>query len=412
MASFPTLDTSVEPEHPRKVISKKDRQVRLVKLFIIVAITIATVVLTSVDVYETAKIYNKEKQLKKKLENSIAAASLIHNLQKERGLTAMILGFKIINTKRDIEPLQYLARQETDEGIRALGEFSENKITCNGSKEQSSGCFTEALNNYRSKIDKQEEDSAQDIIQVTDQLRTYSSWINEYIAWLPQYTAHENLRNYANLVFAYQMIIQSKEDAGMERALGGLHFVQGKNFSTENHSWFNEKRIRAKNTLSTAFSFSDDVKSIYDSLIREMNATLWMPQMVLKRQILSSRNVYKPSTKSATEWFNLMTKYNNLMLQLQLKIGKSIQALVSDQIDSAAKTLIARSILLGFTFIVVPSIIISLIKVQNAFYIYTLSLFDKVGLKQGRTDFIMKENARHVESKYAYLVLPPKNRPN
>lgn len=389
-ATLPSLAATRAPEHPREVITTKDRRFQFFKHMIVVSISIATVVLTCWDVTQTVDIYRMKHELSNKIQSSIDLSSLIHNLQKERGLTALLLGLETLNTENQTERLKKV-RSETDENIIFLkkkGNADSKSVNV-----YTLLSFSEPLQKFRSEIDHYKEKK----IGIFNQLRTYTNWIGTLISWLPQYTESENLETYANLVFAYQMIIQSKEEAGLERAVGVLHFIRGKNFSSLNSSWYNEKRILAKSYLSTAFSFSKQIKSSFESAKKKENGNAWMKEMEKKRSIISSRNITNPSKESAREWFDLMTKYNDLMLELQLTDASLIQDRVDNDINAITKWLVLRAMLLCFTLVVVPCIIISLVRVQNAFYRYTLSLFNKVGLEQARTDFIMQENSRYVD---------------
>ena len=183
------------------------------------------------------------------------------------------------------------------------------------------------------------------------------------------------------------MIILSKEEAGMERALGGLKFTQGTNFSSSNTIWYNEKRVLAEKYLTIGFLFSSEIKNIHASLFT--NTSDLMKKIEKKRKVLSDGWYNKTSNDEAYEWFELMTKYNNLMLELQIRQADLLQEKVEDKRVESKNQLVIRSLLLCFTVIIVPVIVVSLARVQKSFYEYTLSLFDKVGLEQARTDFIM-----------------------
>ncbi len=384
------FQATADAEDPRGVITKKDRRYQLGKLFVIALVSTATVVLTIVDVAQTAKSYEKKTRLIYKVQGSINTAFLIHSLQKERGLTALQLGFQSLNFNEPRLKLRDM-RQETNKNIAVLERRDDTDLNVLSGGQSS---FPDALEKYRSKIDNGE-------INVIEHLQTYRHWIYLLISTLTNYIISENLEDYANLVYAYDMVVLSKEEAGMERALGGLKFTQGKNFSILNSTWYNEKRTLAQNYLKTAFLFSPEITNTYSMLLTKNNNTQIMKEINKKRSILIGTSYTKSSDDDAAyEWFELMTKHNNLMLELQIRQADLIQAKVNEEIDQSTYQLVIRSLLLCFTLIIVPCIVVSLGKVQKRFYEYTMSLFDKVGLEQARTDFLMRENARHVDSKY------------
>ena len=384
-----SLQATADAKDPKTVITKKDRRHQLVKLFIIALVSTATVILTIIDVVQTAHSFDKKTKLIHKVHGSINTAFLIHNLQKERGLTALQLGFKLLDFNEQRLKLRDM-REETTKSIAVLESRDDTDLTVLTGGTSS---FLDALEAFRKEIDDGK-------INVIRHLRTYRRWIYLLISTLTNYIKTENLEDYANLVYAYEMVIISKEEAGMERALGGLKFIYGKNFSIVNTTWYNEKRALAQNYLETAFLFSPQVTETYSMLLNKRNNSLVTNEINKQRIILSGALYNKSSDDAAYQWFGLMTKYNNLLLELQIRQADLIEEKVNEELYRAKNQLVIRSFLLCFTLIVVPCVVFSLAQVQKSFYEYTLSLFDKVGLEQARTDFIMRENARHVESKY------------
>ncbi len=246
------FQATADAEDPRGVITKKDRRYQLGKLFVIALVSTATVVLTIIDVAQTAKSYEKKTELIYKVQGSINTALFIHSLQKERGLTALQLGFQSLSFNESRLKLRDL-RQETNRNIAELERRDDTDLNVLTGGTSS---FLDALEGYRSKIDNGE-------ISVIKHLQVYRHWIYLLITALANYIKSENLEDYANLVYSYDMVILSKEEAGMERALGGLKFIQGKNFSIVNTTWYNEKRTLSHHYLKTAFLFSPEVTNIF-----------------------------------------------------------------------------------------------------------------------------------------------------
>ncbi len=392
----PSYQGSSNAENPKTVITKKDRRYQLAKLFIIAIVSIVTVALTIIDVIQTAKSFANKRELNYKIQGSIVTALVIHNLQKERGMTVIQLGCKQLHFQDERLTLRDI-RRKTNESIIVLEKREDAKL----SSFTGGRSLSHILKNLRSEIDEGR-------INIVQTLQTYQKWIAKLISRLTKYTESENLEDYANLVYSYEMVVLSKEEAGMERALGGLKFTHGKNFTLIDTTWYNEKRVLAENYLETAYLFSSALKDLHTSAFT--NTSHLMERIKEKREVLSGEIYNKWSVDEAYEWFALMTKYSNLMLALQKRLADMIERKVNEQIHQSTNQLAIRSMLLCFTLIIVPCIIISLAKVQKSFYKYTLSLFDKVGLEQSRTDFLMRENARHCDSKYRIVSILCKGR--
>ena len=384
MDASTSYQASSNANHPTKVISKKDRRVQLAKLSIVAFVSIGTVALTIFDVIQTAKSLEKKIELTEKIYASIDTAMLIHSLQKERGMTALYLTQRLLNSSDNGQKLREF-RKETDDAIVKRSNYASlHKLS------DSAEPFLNVLKGFRRIIDA-------DKITTIEILQNYRKWIEELIFMLTEYVRSENLEGYASLVYSYQLLIMSKEEAGMERALGGLRFMEGKEFSHVNKTWYIQKSTLAHDYLQTSFLFSKEMKSIHSSVFA--NSSDLMKKIEKKRKVLYTASHTEPSNEVGLEWFDLMTKYNNLLLELQICQADLIKIMVNEEVDENINQLVIRSVLLCFTLIVVPCIILSLGRVQRRFYEYTLSLFDKVGLEQARTDFLMRENSRHIESK-------------
>lgn len=254
-----------------------------------------------------------------------------------------------------------------------------------------SASFLNEIRYFRSKTDSGDELKAHDHINI------FSTWIHELISWLAHYTLTEDIQTHTDDLFAYHMIVNTKEEMELEKTFGAIYFLRGENASFQNITSYNDKRVRAQAFLETALRFSSVVKKHYDSLIREMNASIWLKDIEAKRKYLAVNEVKNSSNHHAMKWIEFMTKYGVLMLRLETDDASRIQSHVEELIRSNILWLIIRSLLVCFAVITVPFIIISLVRVQNKFYKYAYSLHHKVGLEQSRTDFLMRENARHVQ---------------
>lgn len=193
------------------------------------------------------------------------------------------------------------------------------------------------------------------------------------------------------------MIVNSKEELELEKTLGTISFLIGEKFTFENITLYNEKRVRSQAFLDNALLFSPVMKNSYQRLLEETNASVWLSDIQSKRKKISSNIVKYPSSSDAMDWFYLMTEYAKLILRLETIDANRIKLNIDEVLRRSNLWLIIRSLLVCFALLVVPFIIISLVRVQNHLYKYAHSLHHKVCLEQSRTEFLLKENSRHVQ---------------
>ena len=377
-------------EHPKKVITTRNKRLQILKITMIVFVTALSVVLTIIDVVHTAQHLKEKHVLKQNIARGIKVSSLIHNLQTERSQTFMFLVFKEWNTTTKVLKLNE-ARKSTDESIQYFKEWHYTLSGVNGKTISNSDSFLNEVRYIRSKTDCSNRQTVHDLIQI------FSRWIHKLISWISLYTVTKDSQNHTDDLFAYHMIVNSKEDLELEKTFGATYFIHGRNFTFQNITAYNEKRVRAQAFLDTALQFSSVMKNNYFSLMKEMNASLWLQDIKLKREYITSNGIKNSSMKDAMDWLDLMAKYGNLMLRLEMNDANRIESNVEEVMESIIRWLIIRSLLVCFAVIAVPFLILSLIRVQNDFYSYAYSLHQRVGLEQSRTDFLMRENARHVE---------------
>ena len=89
-------------EHPKKVITTRNKRLQILKITMIVFVTALSMVLTIIDVVLTAQHLKEKQLLKHNIARGIKVSSLIHNLQTERSHTFMFLVFKEWNTTTDV----------------------------------------------------------------------------------------------------------------------------------------------------------------------------------------------------------------------------------------------------------------------------------------------------------------------
>ena len=383
-----------DAKDPKIGMKKKDRRHQLRKLFVIGLISAATVVLTVIEIISTVTSYSTKMKLVTRIQGSIETAYVIHQLQEERSLTTLQFGFKQLNFHDHSLKLKD-RRHETDKSILLLEKRDDTSL-----RAFTGGAFSlaEILKEFRSKIDNGQ-------ANVIEHLKTYTYWVSVLISTLANYTKSQNLGNIADLVYSYQMFVLSKEEAAMEHALGSYKFTKAENFSIVNTTWYNEKRVLSQNYLQTAFLFSTTVKTTFKVLMMNNKNIKLMEAIEKKRHMLAVSEIYQNSSEvEAHNWFQMMTKYNNLMLKLQEQLAILIEERVNKKLGQSRNQLGISAMLLCFMFFVLPSAIISFVKVQKRLHESTLLLFTKVELEQGKTDFLMQENARHAVGRFLHCL--------
>ena len=90
--------TTPPADHPTKVLSTRNKRLQMIKIWILVLVTVLSIVFTIVDVVVTAQKLKSKYELRDNIEHSIKVSSIVHNLQNERSQTFMFLVSRSWNT--------------------------------------------------------------------------------------------------------------------------------------------------------------------------------------------------------------------------------------------------------------------------------------------------------------------------
>jgi len=190
------------------------------KLALMVAIPILGLVYFTIDsTLEKREIVNQMNLLQELSELAVKSSSLIHELQKERGMSAGFIGSQGARFAQELQ----VQRVSTDNAIKKLDSLVKHfnfKPFGNEIKETMEINFTElnAIEARRNLVDD---------FSVEKQLGYYTTIINSLfigINYLSKVITHAEL---SNRVVTYVNLLQAKEKAGIERATLNNAFSQG-----------------------------------------------------------------------------------------------------------------------------------------------------------------------------------------
>ena len=196
----------------------KGRKLQLCKMVIIVMIPILILLAETLFIIGNSAINVQLKSaMKGDVKFSIETGLIVHVLQIERGLSVLYISS---SRSRHSEILLQSAREETDKNIGLMPywpEYARSDVSEFSSKE----AFHGSIKDYRSSLRAGNHTT-------NEVLLFYVQLIEELLSWsaISVQTTH-SLDNWPLLV-AYHLLMNSKEQAGLERALGSSFFATGK----------------------------------------------------------------------------------------------------------------------------------------------------------------------------------------
>lgn len=321
------------------------------KLYILIALPLITLLFVSgIQIKDNYKLVQEKAKLSKLMDISIAASNLVHELQKERGKSAGYINSNGKNFAKDLPEQHTLTNTAKDALFRILidvdtAEFGD---TYNKQKEKALAQLGH--------IDKTRDQVISQRIAVKDAVGYYTN-INALLLSLventiPLATTPDLLRD----VSAYFFFLQSKERAGLERAVGASGLSSGWTPSLLQQF---TRLIDLENTyLETFLTYANKAeKARYAELAQteSFKAITSIRDKILIDHALNG----EPLNISATEWFKVITTKINGLKAMEDFIAEDILHLTHEHLESAQQK-------------VYSSIIIALINIS---FIITLALF-------------------------------------
>jgi methyl-accepting chemotaxis protein len=268
---------------------------------------------------------------------------LVHELQKERGATA---GFISSNGQKFVDILAK-QRQSTNDKMSDLKKFikdrscelcQENKLNL---KNTMNGLGN--INSIRNRVNSFD-------ISLKDAIAYYTNLNSQFLKIVAKTAYSSPYSVITNNIVAYYSFLESKERAGIERAVGSASFSKGSTEGGLKRKWVN--LITMQDTYMNSFralaseefiSFSKSVLS--GEAIEEVNR---MRDIALKFQSfkIPSVNLSGDSVNNGEYWFKTITKKINKLKRVDdFMIDKIIQ-MVDDR-KSSSDTVVLAYLIIG-----------------------------------------------------------------
>lgn len=310
--------------------------------------TIALVYQVSVRSFEKYSVLQEDKVTEKYIELSVALASLVHESQKERGVTAGFLGS---HGKKFADKLS-TQRAATDAKAKALS--AEVAHIQNMGLKVASDFKTDLAASMKqlSKLQTIRSQITTLSISKSKAIGFYTHMNNMMIETISAVIKESSNRNLVARLSAYVSFLRAKERMGQERAVGTGAFA-AKSINEELREKFTSLRAQQKAFLEDFITIaSPKMKSEFQS-IKSSDVFSKVDSMA---NILLRAEKPEDFTINASDYFNTITKKINLMKSLEDKMDTEIQKDISIEINQN-KTALFWLITLNLMLIVVLSFI-------------------------------------------------------
>lgn len=246
---------------------------------------------------------------------AVKISSMVHEQQKERGMTAGFLGSNgqlfanQIGTQRNAtdQRRQALLTYLNQEDTTAYGRDFNDRLT------QMRGSLSQ-IETIRSSVDGQTINTADAVAYYTDLNRQGL----DLIAYMTSISKDPTLSNY---VFAYVNFLRSKEKAGIERAVGTGAFSAGE-FKPLVLDKFKSLITVQDAAIETFLGYAtEEQKNFYN---RTMNNRAVTEVDRMRRLAIDFPQTKTLDGVSGTEWFNVITNKINILKKIEDRLSSDL----------------------------------------------------------------------------------------
>ncbi|XP_041378148.1 uncharacterized protein LOC121390410 [Gigantopelta aegis] len=375
-------------------ITNTGKRIQMAKMLILTIIpTVALIIIASVDVKRLSTKQAIGREVQDMIRLSTEVGMLIHQMQLERGYTSLYISDSTgtetrilveqsyVNTNNKLDQMTYWPG-ETKTGLRR---FKTKKD------------LSKHLNRYRS--DVLFSSALPDLNSV---LEFYNDVIKEFTTWMYAAITFSQEGDDWRMIVAYQLLVISKNDIGIERTLGSVYFLVGHFQSHDEYLWYLREKNMGKGNFEASLLFSPVVKELFVANSDDNTHIIHTNIENMRREISgigSSSNGNSSSNSSSTTnshycniysnnvtsgslgrskwWFINMTSHLNLLFAVQNDLAEVLLSSIHSDLEHDTKNMSVSITLLCVILIICPLVVFYVKTMVSDIQRYALSLADQ-----------------------------------
>lgn len=195
--------------------SKRGQNIQLAKIIVLAIIPLVVLLIQGgIAVADDEKTIAVEMKIANNIRFSVHIGKLVHNLQLERGTTVLYLS---TNRESEVSSDMQNKRLLTDKSVQSVSLWLPGSAP---TYFRSGEAFHNYLQIYRDSVNNSN-------TTINDVIKWYSEVNDVIVGWIGSLIVESDYVTRWQPLIAYHMLLMSKEQAGIERALGSLFFNTG-----------------------------------------------------------------------------------------------------------------------------------------------------------------------------------------
>ncbi|XP_041377534.1 soluble guanylate cyclase gcy-35-like [Gigantopelta aegis] len=348
----------------------------VILLFVVLIPVVALFVQNTINVQQKSMAVQRTMEVRDDILFSVETGMVIHYVQIERGVTALY-----VSSGLDAEVLTTLRghRNRTNKSMRALTQWPKTTVPKYFS---SVDAYLSEIQVFRDHINVSTE--------VVEVLTFYSEGIEVMIQWVSESVKFSREGTLWQVLVGYHMLMVGKEQAGVERALGGTFFAQGR-FSPHEMESYIRRKVLGESYLKRSAEYHPEVETFLKKNFRGTDLDLRLAE--LKGRILAN-NESAASVSMGSWWFRNMTQYINMLKAIQDKLAEDIVSELDFQTATLKNSLTTSIIVMLLAMLLTPVVMFCLLRVATKIEKFAVTLTERthdLDLERKRSQTILFE---------------------
>ncbi len=274
-------------------------------------------------------------------ETSVAMSALVHELQKERGMSAGFLGSKGQKFASEL-PAQHSVTDSRVENLKTIaGNMKPGFLSTD-----IGALFANSLQDRINSLDRLEQMRArinQLSVDVSEAISFYTSLNTDFLDMASFISNHSTIGTLANAGSAYTAFLQAKERAGIERAVLANVFARN-SFTPE-----------LKNKFDALVVVQDVYISVFksaasDNNIRHFESTMTGPSIdetERMRKIAKTKSTVGGFDVDPSYWFSMQTKKINKLKEVEDQLSADIRHVAQSFLAQSTTKVVSNLVVAG-----------------------------------------------------------------
>ncbi|XP_071798818.1 uncharacterized protein [Asterias amurensis] len=380
-------DVSKCRENP---LTLKGKRIQLAKILLLVLLPIISLaVLAVLDLKAIAQSNSVDLEIRNVIRFSRDIGVLLSRLQRERDMTALyvsLIGPQDISILTEIYP-------QTDNAIEELKDWPVETSILNELpffREKSD--FKQHLVEHRKSVTRS--DTA-----VYDEVNFYTDILQIFIDWLYESIGNSEGSDLWQVLVAYQLLIVSNVETGIERTLGSVFYTLGGFERHEDYVWYMEKYNLGIWNYEASKKYSSLITEFFDNHVLGMSENFTDTIVTMRKEILvNEASKIEPKFIDAKLWFDSMSVYIDILEDVQKNMANQILLLLEDDLKNDTEAIAVSILLVVVVIVMCPLTLRAIWSLTSDIQNYALTL-------AAQTKALNREKKR--SSWLLYSMLPP-----